>query len=361
VTARFTLENSLGSVSFCVHCALGGWTPRAEPTHKRAGKPFPACGPLCGASSYPAVESGSTEQLRQRKTGLHIQDRRDFLRATVGTLGLLSLAGCGGGGGGSSSSNTNTPLASPLQVPPLLNVTADIVASVRAHPENFLAAYAGLSTGTTPNAYVTSKLGSAFSGLTDAGSMATYATTLAYCTAPVGSTSLAPIPATMRELLSTPAMACGHFCKLTSMLTLLGHPEVIPPDGAAGTPTVHFLVWIESVPLNTGFHSQLIVTNVLENAYLLLDPTYAYALRIPFTGAGPQSSLTVIENAATMLHTPIAADNLVLLDKGGTAAVPQMVKTLLSGALSAGYIEHDSIYGSEGWDTQIAQIFDSMG
>jgi len=147
------------------------------------------------------------------------------------------------------------------------------------------------------------------------------------------------------------------------MLSLLGHPELIPPDADTASPpkpTVHFLVWLDTVPLNTGFHGQLVITNVLTDAYLLLDPTYGYALRIPFVGAGPQAALTVIENAATMLQTPIAQQNLAVLDPNGTASKPDMFQTLLSGALGPQYIEHDSIYGSEGWDIRIAQIFDTL-
>ena len=115
------------------------------------------------------------------------------------------------------------------------------------------------------------------------------------------------------------------------------------------------------MPLNTGYHSQLIITNVLDEAYLLLDPMYAYALRIPYTGSGPQADLTDIENAATMMQAPIAQDNLTTLDTSGTAAPAQMLQTIISGAMGPQYIYHDSIYGSEGWDTTISQIFDNLG
>jgi hypothetical protein len=291
-------------------------------------------------------------------------DRRAFLRGALGSLGLPTLAGCGGGGAGGGSSGDGTSsevIQEPSQfAEQLLAAPASLVTSIKSQPLNFLSAYAALNGGASPSAFVQSKLGTAFAGLSDAGSMAAYASLVAFSCAQLGSTTLAPLPATMSELLSAPAMACGHFCKLTTMLTLLGHPEVVPPDTGADAPTLHFLVWLQNVPLQTGVHSQLIITNVLENAYLLLDPTYGYALRIPYPAAGPSASLTAIENAATMLATPIAAQNLAVLDPAGTANVPAMTQTVLSGALGPQYVYHDSIYGSEGWDTRISQIFQNM-
>ena len=297
----------------------------------------------------------------------HSLDRRAFLRGAAGSLGFWTLAGCGGGGSsGSGSSGADASGGYVIEEPSqfakqLLPAPASMIASIKSQPLNFLSAYAALNGTAAPSAFVQGKLGAAFAGLSDAGSMAAYASLVAFSCAQIGTTSLAPLPASMNELLSTPVMACGHFCKLTTLLTLLGHPELIPPEGAADSPRIHFIVWVQTVPLKTGLHSQLILTNVLANAYLLLDPTYGYALRIPYPAAGPSASLTVIENAATMLGTPIAAENLVILDPAGTANVPAMTQTILSGALGPQYIYHDSIYGSEGWDTQIAQIFDSMG
>lgn len=288
-------------------------------------------------------------------------DRRAFLRGALGSLGLSTLAGCGGGGaGGSTAAGTSSYVVQePSQfAQQLLAAPASLITGIKSQPLNFLSAYAALNG--SPSAFVQSKLGPAFAGLSDAGSMAAYASLVAFSCAQLGSTTLAPLPATMSELLSTPAMGCGHFCKLTTMLTLLGHPELIPPDGAAGAPALHFIVWLQNVPLQTGVHSQLVITNVLANAYLLLDPTYGYALRLPFPAAGPSASLTAIENAATILATPLAAQNLAILDPAGTANVPAMTQTLLSGALGPQYVYHDSIYGSEGWDTQISQIFQNM-
>jgi hypothetical protein len=289
------------------------------------------------------------------------RDRRDFLRTTLGALGFWTLAGCGGGGGGGG---TDTALAPAVTNKQKFPVSAATLTSIRERPENFLTAYAALGGSSSPAAYVPAQLGAPFASLIDAGCMATYATAVAFACAPSGTTPLAPLTATLQQLLSSEALACGHFCKLATLLSFLGHPELIPPDAAAGSAdkaTVHFLVWWEDVPLNTGVHSQLVITNVLEDAYLLLDPTYGYALRIPFVGAGPQASLTVIENAATMMRTPIAQDNLVVLDSAGTASTPQMLQTVTGGVLGPTYIYHDALYGSEGWDTRIAQVFYSLG
>jgi hypothetical protein len=291
------------------------------------------------------------------------KDRRDFLRTTLGALGFWTLAGCGGGGGsgadtGASLAPDATAGAAALPVSPIN------LASIRERPENFLTVYGALGGSASSAAHVQSRLGTAFASLTDAGAMATYAAAVAYQSAPYGSTALAPLDATMGQLLNSQALACGHYCKLTAMLSLLGHPELIPPDAAAGSaakPTVHVLVWWVDVPLNDGVHSQLVVTNVLDDAYLLLDPTYGYALRIPFVGAGPQASLTVIENAATMMQTPMAQDDLAVLASGGIPLTSTMVQTVLSGALGPQYIYHDADYGSEGWDTRIAQVLDSLG
>ena len=278
-------------------------------------------------------------------------------------LGYLSLPGCGGSGGGPVADAMPTPPASAAN-PGLFPVSEGDMASIRARPEAFLSVYNNLATdGTSADAVVRSTLGTSFGSLSDAGCLAAFAAMVAHDSGPLGATPVAPITATMQQLLSSQAMACGHYCKLTTMLSLLGHPELIPPDAATGSPakpTVHVLVWLDNVPLNTGFHSQLIVSNVFEDAYLLLDPTYAYVLRIPFVGAGPQNSLTVIENAAAMLQTPIAQDNLAVLDPNGTATKPLTFQTILGGQLGPQYIMHDSLFGSEGWDTRIAGIFNTL-
>jgi hypothetical protein len=298
------------------------------------------------------------------KQMLPANDRRDFLRTSLGTLGFLALAGCGGGGGsGNAASDVYAAAASQVRTP-LLTLSQASLAGIRAQPQSIVGVYGALGGSSTAAALVRSTLGAPFATLTDAGALAVYSSMVAFECAPLGTATLPPLTATMQQLLALQSMACGHFCKLATMLTLLGHPELIPPDAAAGSapkPTLHFLVWWENVPLSTGVHSQLVLDNVLDDAYLLLDPTYAYALKVPFVGAGPQGGLTVIENAANMMATAIPKENLVILDPAGTATMPAMLQTLLGGHLGATYIYHDALYGSEGWDTQIAQLFDSLG
>jgi hypothetical protein len=65
----------------------------------------------------------------------------------------------------------------------------------------------------------------------------------------------------------------------------------------------------------------------------------------------------VIENAANLLHAPLASSNLVALDPRGVAGNPVMVTSMLGGLLSPDYIYHDSLYGSEAWDEHISKTF----
>lgn len=241
-------------------------------------------------------------------------------------------------------------------------LSAAAVSRIVTRPSAFLGLYNRLGGG-SPAAYIQSLLGAPFATLADAGCQATFASIVAYNTAPVGTPTLDPMGATLHQLLTSPVLACGHFCKLAALLTLIGNPELMPPDAAPADPpkaTVHFLVWLESTPLNVGVHSQLLITNVLDDAYLLLDPMYAFALRIPYVGT-PQAGLTQIENAAYMMQTPIAQDNLVVFDAAASAAAPQVLQTMVSGSMGLDYIYHDALYGSEGWDGVIAQTSDTLG
>ena len=292
-------------------------------------------------------------------------DRRTFLRTALGTVGFLTLAGCGGGGSGNAAPAAAAAINRPPgTVDPLFAIDPASMAAVRSRPETFLGAYSNLGGSTASAAFVRTKLGSAFASLTEAGCMSTYASVVASNSAPIGGTPLDPMAASLSQLLSSSALACGHYCKLATMLALLGHAELIPPDADAADPpksTLHFMVWLADVPLGTGLHSQLLLSNVLDNAYLLLDPMYAFALRIPFVGAGPQAGLTVIENAAVMLQTPIPQDNLTLWSSGPAASLPQMLPAIMGAALGPQYILHDALYGAEGWDLRIGQIFDDLG
>jgi hypothetical protein len=291
------------------------------------------------------------------------QSRRLYLLGGVGAVGTWTLTGCGGGMSSATPANSGAGTSAATLAnggAGLLGITSTTLTKLRDRPETFLDAYSAFGGA----AAVRSKLGAPFSSLTDAGSMVTYASALVFESAAVGACAYAPYTATVTQLLHSPAMACGHMCKLATYLSFLGHPELIPPDAAAGMPakpTIHFVVWLVNVPLNTGIHSQLILSNVLDDAYLLLDPLYAYALRIPFGGRGPDPAKTVIENAATMMQVPIAAENLVILDPRGTADSPQIPQVVTSGVMGPQYIQHDSLYGSESWDTVIGRVFNDMG
>jgi len=211
---------------------------------------------------------------------------------------------------------------------------------------------------------VRSQLGAPFASLTDAGCMATFASLVAFGIAPMGTNANAPMSVTLGELLNSQALTYLEFCKLSALLSLIGSPGLVPADVAGGAPaeaSTHFLLWLADVPLGTGVHAQLVVANVLDKAYLLLDPTYAFALRIPFSSAGPDPGLTVVENAATMMQTPIAAQNLAVLDPAGTAAMPQLLTAATNGALGPQYIDHDVSSGSEGWDNHFARSWANMG
>jgi len=298
---------------------------------------------------------------------MNLQDRRDFLRTSLGALGYLGLGGCGGGGQSSSAPDASGNLTHnepATEGTAMFQVPSQTLAGIVARPETFLSAYTGLGGSTPALAYVQSQLGAPFSNLTETGAIATFASVVAFNTAPLGTSTIDPMNATLQQLLTSPQLTCGHFCKLATLFSLLGNPQLVPPDPAAGAPakpSLHFLVWLANVPINTGFHAQLVLSNVFDDAYLLLDPTYAFALRIPFVGAGPQASLSVVENAATMLLTPIPSANMAVLDSTGTILMPQLVSTMLSGVMGPQYIYHDSIYGCEGWDNRIAQVIDNFG
>ncbi len=245
----------------------------------------------------------------------------------------------------------------------MIQLPAGALPNIVARPETFLATYAALASGgATSTAYVQSELGSAFSALADPGCVVTFASVVAFNAAASGASTVNPLSATLNQLLTSSTFTAQHYCKLTALLSLLANPWLLPPDlTTTGTakPTIHFLTWLPTVPLNTGAHCQLVVFDVLESAYLLLDPMYAYALSIPYVGSGPQSGLSVVENAATFLQTPGTQQNLAILDPSGTAAVPQMLTTLLSGALGPQYIDNGSTDGASAWDSLIGQTFEN--
>jgi hypothetical protein len=240
----------------------------------------------------------------------------------------------------------------------MLQVPSAALAQIIARPETFLAVYRGLGGGVDAAGYVRAQLGTAFAALPDAACAATFAAAVAFNVAPAGTTTLEPLTATLHELLTAEALSAEPFCKLSALLALIASPAMVPPDaGSNPKATLHFLTWIDTVPLNTGAHTQLVITNVLDNAYLLLDPMYAFALCIPFVGSGPQAHLTLAGNVASMMQVPIAQTNLALLDPSGTGATAVSL-AMLSGTLGPQYLDDQS---SSNWDRRIAQVLDNLG
>jgi hypothetical protein len=248
---------------------------------------------------------------------------------------------------------------------PLIEVSSAVLAQIVSRPETFVSAYSGLGAGTDGAAYVRAQLTAPFGTLLDAGCMATFAAALAFSAAPAGTTTLDPLTATLHQLLTADALAAEHFCKLNTLLTLIGSPGLSPDvqAGSSARASVHFLAWLDTAPLGVGAHTQVLITGVLDSAYLLLDPTYAYALRIPYVGSGPEATLSVAENAATMMHVPIARNNLaLLLDPAGTSAVPEMLDVITSGAMGPDYLDVATTSGgSSFWDKRLAQIIENLG
>jgi hypothetical protein len=248
---------------------------------------------------------------------------------------------------------------------PLLPVSSADVAAVVARPEKILAKYQALAPGASADAYVRGALGANFASLASAGCFASYAAQFAGSAVPEGFSSLAPQTASLEQLLTDTALGCGHYCKLAMLLTLLGYPGVIPPDASGGDPpkpTMHFAVWVPAATINIGYHSQLVLSNVLDNAYLLLDPMYAFAMRLPYAGAYPMASHTVLENAAALLQTPSATADFVDLWPANTVVKrSQVVTAMMSGTMGPAYIYNsDPQYGADGWDRVMAGVIANM-
>lgn len=246
---------------------------------------------------------------------------------------------------------------------PLFAVSPDTLAAIVARPEKFLAAYSAAGGATPADVFVRSQLGPAFASLLDAGCVATFATAVAYNVAAAGATTLDPSTATLHELLTASSLGSRHLCRLNALLAILGSPGLVPPELSGQSPakaTLHFLTWLETVPLNTGAHTQLVITNVLDKAYLLLDPQYAFCVKIPFVGGGPQSTLTVAQNVAAMLQSPLPAGNLAILDAAPTRTTPQVLQALLNGALGPAYLDQSATSGADFWDANLAQVVYDM-
>jgi hypothetical protein len=301
--------------------------------------------------------------------------RRRMLQGSGASLAVAALSACGGGGSGSPSAQSpaaqlaeNVAAAKSAGWPTatLAHPTASDIASMRTTPADFLSAYndLGTSVSNTPEAVIRAAFGSSFASLNSSGCLTLFAAVTASQVATLGDTPLAPMDATLLQLLGSTSLACGHYCKLTLLLATLEYPTILPPDAAAGSPpkpTIHFLVWLDSAPINVGYHAQLIVTNVLDNAYLLLDPTYGIAMSLPYDAGIPNASLTVIENATTLLESPAAAGALVVFNANSLSQGPQLATVMASGEMSPAFIYHDSIYGSEGWDTRMSEVVPGVG
>jgi hypothetical protein len=267
--------------------------------------------------------------------------------------------------GGNGSINAPHASQAALQVPgTLVPIYAADVTGVVARPESILSTYHALAPGASSDALMRQALGASFVTLEGAGCFATYAGIFAATVAPANGTSLAPMTASLQQLLTATGLACGHYDKLTMLLTLLGYPGLIPPDapvGAPAKPTMHFAVWLANAPINIGVHSQLVVSNVLDSAYLLLDPMYAFAMRLPYAGGYPKASLSVLQNAAALLQTPSATGDFVDLWPGNNVVSrSQVVQAMTTGVMGPEYISFDDLSGSIGWDLQMATVLDNM-
>jgi hypothetical protein len=246
----------------------------------------------------------------------------------------------------------------------LVPISAADIARVVARPESILAVYQALASGSTADAVIVSALGTNFASLADAGCLATYAAVFAGALAPNGATSLAPMTASLQQLLASPVLTGGHYCKLTMLLSMFGHPRLVPPDAATSDPprpTMHFAVWLENSPAGVGVHTQLVVSNVLQHAYLLLDPMYSLAIRLPYAAGYPKATLTVLQNAAALLQAPTASGDYVDMWPGNSAPNrSQFVQAMTSGAMGPQYIDYGALSGSVGWDLHMATVIANM-
>ena len=298
--------------------------------------------------------------------------RRALLQYAVPSLGAAILTGCGGGGSSTaasakasqaSGSTTATieSMAAPSGVSATsFNLTSTKMMAIKSTPATVPTYFTDSQTAGGVSG-VSTKLGTPFADLSPEGCYATFAAVTSFNVAPSSETGyiVPPLTATLSDLLTSQWLACGGYCKLTAILTAQEYPTIVPPDAAAGAPakpTLHMVVWLQTAPINIGVHSQIVVANVLPDAYLLLDPFYAYAMRIPYGTSAPDPSLTVIENAAALLQTPALTDNVMLLDSTLIAERKQVMAAMMSGAMGPQYIYHDALYGSEGWDTVLATL-----
>jgi hypothetical protein len=281
-------------------------------------------------------------------------DRRTLLKTSLGSMAPIAPAA------GQNGPSTMTAQAQGT----LVAINPADVAAVVARPETILTVYQALAPGASADSYMRQALGAEFGTLVSAGCFATYAAIFAGIVAPSGATPLDPMTASLQQLLKSAALACGHYDKLTMLLTLLGYPEVTPPDAGASDPpkpTMHFAEWIDSAPIGVGVHSQLVMSNVLDSAYLLLDPMYSFAMRLPYASGYPKASLSVLQNAAALLQTPSTTGNYVDLWPGNSAVNrSQVVTAMTSGVMGPQYIDSNAQSAAPGWDQHMARVIANM-
>jgi len=245
-----------------------------------------------------------------------------------------------------------------------LSISSSDIASIQARPDAFVRVYANL--GADPAATVLAALPGAFASLSVEGCAAVFACLAAYNFTQVPAASGAPatvssIDATFQQLMTASALDSSGLCKLTAWLSLLPSPRIIPPENGS-KPTVHFLVWSAGSPLGTaGVYSQLVLSNVFTSAYLLLDPTYAVVASVPFGNGFPAAAQSVAQNLASLLQSPLAMQNVALLNPGGSPDPTALISALTGAQLGPQYLSADPVLGSDAWDSHIANTFLGMG
>jgi hypothetical protein len=291
-------------------------------------------------------------------------DRRSFIKATIVPAALTGVASLVAG----RAQGALGPKV--VRGAPLLPLLAGDLTSIAQRPTRFLNVFSQLAPNGDPNVFVRQRLGAPFLTLENAGCAGVFATLVAFNMAPYGDPGIPPLTATLGQLMQAPLMSCGHYCKLTYMLSALAHSSLAPPDSEsweAYRPTMHFIVWNTNSPLNVGTHLQIIVTDALDASFLLLDPTYCFVMRIPNAAGSMPASGMVPESVAASLQQPVPADHLVVLDDapvddGGTfTGRASVIQALTGGVLRPSDVYYDPSFGSDGWETAMSGVLERMG
>jgi hypothetical protein len=219
----------------------------------------------------------------------------------------------------------------------------------------FYEAIGAVAAGT--DALVREALGPSFTTLEDSGCLSVYASYVAGAVAPAGAGTAAPLILTLHELLGSHTLSPAGYCKLTALLAIMTYPQLAPPDAAVGAPakgTIHFLVWTDAAAFSDVGHTQLVLANVLDEAYLLLDPMYGFVMCIPYSRPAA-AGVSVVEHCATLLGTGIPSGNLAVVGAGPVAGQDAAISTMLGGILTVSEISDDSSNGSGAWDAHLTQ------